>query len=82
MRVTNPILPHRYHRLRVLTPHGRTVERVAGESTYVHQLRAFVGAVRHGARAITDGADGVANMRVVDAIYRAAGLSARGAAGR
>jgi predicted dehydrogenase len=78
LRVTNPILPHRYHRLRLRTAGGTTRERVAGEATYVHQLRAFVRAVREGGPATTDAADGVANMRVVDAIYQAAGLPRRG----
>jgi hypothetical protein len=34
--------------------------------------------VRTGAAPITDGVDGVANMRVVDAIYERAGLGRRG----
>ena len=78
MRVLNPIAPHLYHRLRVRTRAGRRAERVAGEATYIYQLRAFEGAVREGRRVPTDGAHGVANMVVIDAIYRAAGLRPRG----
>src|SRR5262249_32086859 len=48
--VLNPILPHFYHRLRVVTPAGTRTERVAGEATYDLQLRAFVAAVRDGTR--------------------------------
>ncbi len=78
MRVLNPIAPHFFHRLRVRTRTRRSVERVAGEATYTHQLRAFARAVRTGERVPTDGAHGIANMAVIDAIYRKAGLSPRG----
>ena len=78
MRVTNPIAPHFFHRLRVRTQAGRSVEQVAGEATYTHQLRAFASAVQQGERVPTDGAHGVANMTVIDAIYRKAGLRLRG----
>jgi predicted dehydrogenase len=79
MHVLNPLAPHFFHRVRVRTPKGRSTERVHGEATYTHQLRAFVRAVRDGERAPTDGAHGVANMTVIDAIYRKAGLRPRGA---
>ncbi len=78
MRVTNPIAPHFFNRLRVRTRSGRSVERVSGEATYTHQLRAFARAVRQGEDVPTDGAHGVANMAVIDAIYRKAGLRPRG----
>ena len=78
MRVLNPIAPHFFHRLRVRTQAGRTSERVAGEASYTHQLRAFARAVQQGERVPTDGAHGVANMAVIDAIYRKAGLRPRG----
>ena len=78
MRVFNPIAPHLYHRLRLRTREGSSSERVPGDATYSYQLRAFVEAVRSGEPMETDGRDGVANMRVIDAIYRAAGLEPRG----
>jgi predicted dehydrogenase len=78
MHVRNPLAPHFFHRLRVSTRDGRRTERVPGEATYTHQLRAFVRAVRTGERVPTDGAHGVANMTVIDAIYRKAGLRPRG----
>jgi len=79
--VFNPVAPHLFHFVRVSTPAGSSFERVSGEATYTHQLRAFVRAARDGAPLPTDGAHGVANMAVIDAIYRAAGLEPRRAAG-
>lgn len=77
MRVINPIAPHFWHRLTVKTERGSVSERVAGDATYTHQLRAFVAAVREGIPVPNDPTDGVANMRVIDAVYRAAGLKPR-----
>jgi len=77
LRVFNPIAPHFYHRLTVRTPSGTTRERVAGETTYACQLRAFVDHVRNGTPVPTGPDDAVANMRVIDAVYRAAGLQPR-----
>jgi predicted dehydrogenase len=77
IRILNPWLPHRFHRFTVRTPAGRRRERFAGDSTYTHQLRAFVAWVRGGPPALTDGRDAVGNMRVIDAVYRAAGLRPR-----
>ena len=78
MNVFNPIGPHYYHHIKVRTAQGATKERVRGDTTYTHQLRAFVEAVRGGAPMATDAQHGVANMRVIDAIYEKAGLSRRG----
>lgn len=78
LHVWNPILPQLWHRLTVQTRHGKRSERVPGESTYTHQLRAFVAAVREGASLPTGAADAIANMRVIDAIYDQAGLKRRG----
>jgi predicted dehydrogenase len=77
LRVLNPIAPQLFHRLTVRGPAGRRSERVAGEATYTCQLRAFVAHVRSGTPVPTDADDGVANMRAIDAIYRAAGLRPR-----
>ena len=80
MRVLNPFAPQFYHRLTVRTPRAARVERVRGEPTYTHQLRAFVRAARgEAARPDRRPRDAVANMRVIDAVYRAAGLAPRGA---
>lgn len=79
LRVANPVAPHLWHRLAVRTPAGRRAERVPGEATYTHQLRAFADAVLGGGPVPTGGEDAIANMRVIDAIYAKAGLPPRGA---
>jgi predicted dehydrogenase len=79
--VRNPFAPQFFHRLTLRSPAGSRVERVRSEPTYTHQLRAFVRAVRGDGTVATDGRHGVANMRVIDAIYRAAGLAPRGSQG-
>ncbi len=78
MRVRNPLAPHFYHSLKIVKPGSTTRERLAGDSTYTHQLRAFAEHVRGGARMSSDARDAIANMRVIDAIYAAAGLPVRG----
>jgi len=77
LRVTNPIAPHRGHQLTLKTGAGEKNETVAGDTTFTHQLRAFVKAVRGEAKFPTDGAEGIINMRVIDDVYRAAGLPPR-----
>jgi len=78
VRVFNPIAPHFYNRVTVRTPNGATSEHVAGEATYTCQLRAFIDHVRNGTPVPTGPDDAIANMRVIDAVYRAAGLKVRG----
>jgi predicted dehydrogenase len=77
--VFNPIDPHLYHRLSIRRKGGATTkERVAGGRTYPHQLRAFTAAVQHGTPFPTGTDDAIANMAVIDAVYRAAGMEPRG----
>jgi predicted dehydrogenase len=78
LRVFNPIAPQYFHRLTVRTAEGVRREKVAGDATYTHQLRAFARHVRSGEPITTDARDAVANMRVIDAVYRKAGLPLRG----
>lgn len=78
MRVTNPVAPHLFHRLRIRTAAGSTSETEPGRHSYVHQLEAFLALVRDGVPVPTDARDGVRNMAVIDAIYEAAGLQPRG----
>jgi predicted dehydrogenase len=77
MRVLNFIAPHIYHRLSVRTAKGRYSEHVAGGATYAYQLRAFAQASIQGTAVPTGPAEAVANMRVIDAVYRQAGLQLR-----
>jgi predicted dehydrogenase len=85
LRVFNPTGPQFGYRMtvrRASTRGGRPErERIRVEGartpTYTYQLRAFVAAVRDGVVPLTPPADAVANMEVVDAIYRASGLGVR-----
>jgi len=79
LRVLNPVAPHLFHRLAVHRGGSVERERVPGEPTYTGQLRAFVEHVRGGKPMPTDADHGIANMRVIDAVYAAAGLPRRGA---
>jgi predicted dehydrogenase len=78
MRVVNFIAPQYYNRLSVRIGGRRTHERVRGEPTYVGQLRAFTAAIREGKPVVTSPDDAVVTMRLIDDIYRAAGMRARG----
>lgn len=76
--ILNFIKPEVYHRLTVRTSSGTRRERVPGGSTYRTQLEAFAEAVRTGTPPVTTIEDSVKNARVIDAVYRAAGLPVRG----
>ena len=77
MRILNPVAPQLFHRLTVRTPRGKRTERISGEPTFNEQLLAFVDAIQNGTSPPTNARDAVANMRVIDSIYRAAGLKPR-----
>jgi predicted dehydrogenase len=78
MSVLNPFMPQLFHRLKV-TADGRTRrEKVPGEATYTHQLRAFAAAVGGDSAAnLTPPGDAVVTMGLIDEVYRAAGLEPR-----
>ena len=80
MTVLNPVAPQLYHHLTLRNRDGKRRERVKGPASYLGQLRAFVRWVRGGDPMPTDAAHGIANMHVIDEIYRAAGLPLRGQA--
>jgi predicted dehydrogenase len=78
MRVFNPYAPQFFHRLTVRTNAGRQKQpRFPRQATYLYQLRAFAGAVLRGEPVKTGTDDAIANMRVIDAAYRAAGMEPR-----
>lgn len=78
LSVFNLMLPHLlYHRLRIKDEAGVRTEKFPKIPTYDYQMQAFVEAVRDSAPLSADGSEGVKNMRVIDAIYRAAGLAVR-----
>jgi predicted dehydrogenase len=72
-RLANPLAPHTFHSLRV----GGRHERIRGGPTYDYQLETFAAAIQTGAPTLTPPAESVANMRVIDSVYRAAGLEPR-----
>ena len=77
MRAFNPTTPQMFNRLTVSGPEGRHRERVQGGPTYNYQLEAFRAAVQDGASTLTPPKESIANMRVIDAIYQAAGMEPR-----
>ncbi|HEY2747877.1 MAG TPA: Gfo/Idh/MocA family oxidoreductase [Polyangia bacterium] len=77
VRIHNPVMPQLWHKLVVIAGGKRRVERVSKRPTYEFQLQAFCDAVLRGAPTLTPPSEAVANMRVIDAIYRAAGMQPR-----
>lgn len=78
LHISNPFVPHRFNGLRIETKAGVRREHLTREPSYNFQLRAFLAATRGEHTNITDGHDGVKNMRVIDAIYIKAGMRPRG----
>lgn len=74
LTVVNPIAPHLGHELIIEAAGGTRREQVAGETTFAHQLRHVIGVLRGSVEPLTGGADAIAGMRVLDSLYRAAGL--------
>lgn len=79
LKIGNPFAPHLFHFLKLKTANGNSKEQLKGlDTSYDYQLRAFLAAARGGPKLLTDGAEAVANMRVIDAAYLAAGMPRRG----
>lgn len=72
--VHNFIKPHEDDRLTVRSAAGERVERLGTRTSYSYQLEAFAAHVVDGDPLPVDGNDAVANMTLIDAAYRAAGL--------
>jgi predicted dehydrogenase len=79
LRVFNPVVPQLMHKLTLVVDGKRRGERFTRRPTYEFQLEAFCDAVLRGTPTLTPPSDSVANMRVIDAIYRAAGMKPRAA---
>ena len=73
----NFVQPHLDDRVMVRTPDGERVEQLGRRSSYTYQLEAFAAAVRGQAPTPLGIDDAVANMRLIDSCYRAAGLQPR-----
>jgi predicted dehydrogenase len=78
LRVINPTNPQIWHHLRVKVDGKARSEKFPRKPTYEYQLEAFCAAVLRGEPTLTPPADSIANMRVLDAIYEAAGMTPRG----
>jgi predicted dehydrogenase len=76
--VINPTSPQFWHRLRVKVDGNTRTEKFTRRPTYEFQLEAFCAAVLKGEPTLTPPPDSIANMRVLDAIYVAAGMTPRG----
>jgi len=77
LRVRNPWAPQFFHRIVVKAGKARRIEHVTRDPTYLFQLRAFASAVLRNEPILTGPDDAIANMRVIDAAYVAAGLEPR-----
>ena len=77
LRVFNPAGPNIYNRVSVRGRGGRRVEHLSRRPTYEFQLEAFCRAVSGRDPPITGVTDAIANMAVIDAVYRMAGLEPR-----
>ncbi len=77
LRVLSPAAPQLFRRLSVRSADSKRVERFSGRSSFAYQLDAFAAAVLRGEPVKTTPEDAVANMSVIDEIYRAAGLALR-----
>ena len=78
MRVFNPVGPQFVSWLTVRSAGGRKREFPTRRPTYAFQLDAFCDAVLRDGPVLTTPDDAVGNMRVIDDVYRAVGMSPRG----
>jgi predicted dehydrogenase len=79
IRVINPIVPQFLHSLKWRKSGSSwNKEKFPKKPTYAYQLEAFRDAVAHDKPFPTTTAEAVKNMKVIDAVYRAAGLQPRG----
>lgn len=72
---TNPLLPHHGARIELTRNAVTTIETdFDSGTTYLHQLEHLVAVIRGDLKPFTGGADAIANMRVIDEIYRLGGV--------
>lgn len=75
LSVDNLVLPHRGHSVTSVIDGVTRTWTVGARETYDHELDAVVEAISSGEAADTEGADFVATMELMDAIYTAAGVA-------
>ncbi len=78
LHAVNPMSPHNGHELTIAIEGEGVQEEVEGDTTYFHQMQHVLDVLAGKTKQITGGEDAVANMRVIDAIYEAAGMAPRG----
>lgn len=78
MKVISPFQPHWFHWITIRNAKGTWRGRVKGDNVYALQLRAFASAIQSGTPILTDAQQAVGTMRVIDAVYKKAGLAFRG----
>ncbi len=74
----NPLAPHVQNELTVEAGGKTRCVTIPGNTSYWYQLQHVVNVLDGEAEPITGGADAVANMGAIDAIYEAAGMRPRG----
>lgn len=74
----NPLSPQSGNTLTIRNGRGESSGQVDAGSTYEHMCRAFVDHVQLGTPFFTQGAESIANMAAIDAMYEASGLPLRG----
>lgn len=72
--IDNLVFPSSGHSIRIVIDGLPRMSTVQGLETYDHQLEAVVAGLASGVRLPTEGEDPIANMRIIDAIYFAAGV--------
>jgi predicted dehydrogenase len=77
LRWLSPAAPRVFPRLSIRSAAGKRAEWFPRRATYEYQLDAFAAAVLRGEPVKTTPQDAIENHTVIDAIYRAAGLSLR-----
>ena len=78
--VTNLFLPHLGAALTLEVDGSRITEKAVSTASFDFQIANFAAVVRGRAASPTPADDAIANMRVIDEIYRGAGLRPRGEA--
>jgi predicted dehydrogenase len=73
----NPLGPQFYHRLKITTKRSSRIERFDRVPTYNYQLEAFRDAITIGTPFPTTPRDSINTMRIIDAMYVAAGMTPR-----
>jgi predicted dehydrogenase len=79
LELDNPVSPHAGATLSIESANAPMPQIVSGgETTFQYQLRHVIDVIEGRAQPLTGGDDALGNMRAIDAIYRAAGLTPRG----